>query len=230
MRLLLISNTYATGGGYLKHTKDEIRDFLTGIDSVLFLPYALANRDEYTTVATEYFKKLGIRVNSIHYAKNPQKAINEAKAIYAGGGNTFRLLNELYKIDVVDLLGKRIRAGVPFIGSSAGVNIAAPTVRTTNDMPIVEPPSLDALELITFQINPHYFDANLRSKHMGETREERIKEFHEENDLAVVGLREGAWLRIENSTIRLGGKNGARVFQKGKPPKEYRTGARLKLD
>lgn len=228
-KLLLISNTYDYSGGYLKHAEDEIKDFLREIDSILFVPYALVDRDQYTKVAKDYFKKFGINLNSIHHSQNPKKAISEAKAIYVGGGNTFRLLNELYKAGVMDLLRQKITGGTPFIGSSAGVNVAAPTIRTTNDMPIVESPSLDALGVITFQINPHYFDANSTSKHMGETREERIKEFHEENDLTVVGLREGAWLRIENGNIYLGGKTGAKIFQRGRKPKDYKSGSYIEL-
>ena len=228
-KLLLISNTFDYSGGYLKHAEKEIKDFLRGTNSILFVPYALADRDEYTKVAKDYFKKLGIDLSSIHHSKNPKKAVSEARAIYVGGGNTFRLLNELYKADVMGLLRNRITEGMPFIGSSAGVNVAAPTIRTTNDMPIVEPPSLDGLGVITFQINPHYFDADPTSKHIGETREERIKEYHEENDLTVVGIREGAWLRIEDNKVYLGGKNGAKIFQKGKLPKGYKSGSYIKL-
>ncbi len=227
-KLLLISNTKSQNG-YLAHAKEEIKDFLRDIDSLLFIPYALADKEEYTKVAKDYFKKLGINLNSIHHAKDPKKAVREAKAIYVGGGNTFRLLNELYKVGIVDSLRERITEGMPFIGSSAGVNIASPTIRTTNDMPIVQPQSFNALGVITFQVNPHYFDADPNSKHMGETREQRIKEFHEENDRAVVGLREGAWLKIEGEKVYLGGKNGAKVFQKGKPPKEYKSGSYIKL-
>lgn len=228
MKLLLISNTYSSEG-YLVHAEEEIKDFLRDIDSLLFIPYALADKDEYVKAAKDYFKKLGINVSSIHQSKNPKKAVREAKAIYVGGGNTFRLLNELYKVGIVDSLRERITGGVPFIGSSAGVNIASPTIRTTNDMPIVQPQSFDALGVITFQVNPHYFDADHNSKHMGETREQRIKEFHEENNLAVVGLREGAWLKIEGDKVYLGGKNGAKVFQKGKAPKEYKSGSYIKF-
>lgn len=228
-RLLLISNTYDYSGGYLKHVEEEIKNFLSGIQSVLFIPYALKDRDSYAKKAVDYFKRLGIKVNSIHNSKDPKKAIREADAVYIGGGNTFRLLNELYKVDIVDLLRERITEGMPFIGSSAGVNVTAPTIRTTNDMPIIEPLSLNSLGVINFQINPHYLDADPTSKHMGETREKRIEEFHEENNLTVVGLREGAWLRLKNNKIYLGGKNGAKVFQKGKKPKEYKTGSYIEL-
>lgn len=228
-RLLLISNTYDQGGSYLAHAENEIKDFLSGIDSLLFIPYALAKRDDYTKEAINYFKKLGIKVNSIHNSRTPKKSIKEAQAVYIGGGNTFRLLNELYKAEVMGILKERILSGMPFIGSSAGINVTSPTIRTTNDMPIVEPQSLNALGVVNFQINPHFVDADPNSKHMGETRETRIKEFHEENDFVVVGLREGSWIRVENGRIYLKGKTGAKVFQKGKRSKEYKSGSILTL-
>jgi len=228
-RLLLISNSYVHGGSYLHHAKDEIKDFLKGIDSILFIPYALADKDKYTKLTKDYFTEIHITLSSIYLSKNPKNAVKEAQAIFVGGGNTFRLLKELYLYDLVDLLKQRISQGIPYIGSSAGANIASPTIKTTNDMPIVQTPTLDALNVIDFQINPHYLDPDINSKHMGETRELRIKQFHEENETVVVGLREGAWLRIEGSKVRLGGKNGAKVFKKAKIPKDYISGSELRL-
>lgn len=228
-RLLLISNTYAHGGGFLEHVKEEINDFIKSIDSILFIPYALSDRDEQAKLAQVYFVKIHKNLESIHTSNNPKKAVQKAQAIFVGGGNTFRLLKELYDADLVDLLKSRLREGTPYIGSSAGANITSPTIKTTNDMPIVQTPTLDALGIISFQINPHYIDPNPNSKHMGESRELRIHQFHEENDTAVVGLREGAWLRIEGSKIRLGGMNGAKVFQKGEIPKDYKSGINLRL-
>jgi dipeptidase E len=227
-KLLLISNSYAYGGGYLKHAEDEIKAFLSGTKSLLFIPYALANKDDYSRKTADFFRKLGIKASSIHNLRDTKKAVQEAQAIFIGGGNTFRLLNEMYKVDILDILKTRINEGKPFIGSSAETNVAAPTIKTTNDMPIVEPPSLNALGIINFQINPHYLDSDPSSKHMGETREKRLEQYLEENDLPVVGLREGAWLRIENNRIYLGGKNGARLFQKEKSPKEYKSGSYIK--
>ncbi len=228
-KLLLISNTYDYSGGYFKHAEAEIKDFLQDVDSLLFIPYALANQNAYANEAADFFRKLGVNISSIHNSKDPKRSISEAQAIYVGGGNTFRLLNELYKNDVLNLLKERISEGMLFIGSSAGINVASPTIRTTNDMPIIEPPSLNALGVINFQINPHFVDADPNSKHMGETREERINEFHEENDLIVVGLREGAWLRIEGDKIYLGGNTGAKIFPKGKKPKEIKPGSYIEL-
>ncbi len=219
--LLLISNSVTYGKGYLDHVESEIVDFLGNIKTILFIPYALNDRDRYTAVAKKRFGKMGINLASIHEVKNPQGAVKKAQAIFIGGGNTFRLLNELYKNKLLDVIRKRVEEGTPYIGSSAGSNVAAPTIKTTNDMPIVELPSFKALNLVSFQINPHYIDKNLKSKHMGETREERIKEFLEENDTTVVGLREGSWLRIKNKQIELRGAGGAKIFKKGQKPKEY---------
>ncbi|HEV8204841.1 MAG TPA: dipeptidase PepE, partial [Pyrinomonadaceae bacterium] len=146
---------------------------------------------------------------------------------FIGGGNTFRLLKTLYEFDLIDVIRERVDAGMPYIGSSAGSNMACPTIRTTNDMPIVQPPSFNALGLVTFQINAHYLDPDPNSKHMGETREERINQFHEENEMPVVGLREGAMLRIENGETILRGSTGARIFRRGLEPIEILPGARL---
>ena len=165
---------------------------------------------------------MGYDVESIHQASDKQKAVSNAESIFIGGGNTFRLLKSLYAFDVVDLIRKRADEGMLYMGSSAGSNVAAPTIRTTNDMPIVEPPSLDALGLVSFQINPHYLDPDPNSKHMGETREERIVQFLEENETPVVGLREGAMLRIENGTTTLKGTTGARIFRRGYEPVEVK--------
>lgn len=226
-RLLLISNSTSYGQRYLDHCADEIIDFLKEKKSVLFLPYALYDRDKYTKVAKQRFEKMGIKLYSLHQKRNHSQAIQEASALFVGGGNTFRLLNELYKLDVLKIIRERIEEGVPYIGVSAGVNIVCPTIRTTNDMPIIDPPSFVGLNVIPFQINPHYIDSDPHSQYQGETREQRIKEFHEENDTTVIGLREGAWLRIGAHTITLKGKNGAKLFQKDRLPTEYDSGAHL---
>ena len=147
-----------------------------------------------------------------------------ADAIFTGGGNTFRLLKTLYERDLLDVIRTRVRGGVPYIGSSAGTNIACPTIKTTNDMPIVFPPSFDALGLVDFQINPHYLDPDESSTHKGETREQRILEFLEENDTMVVGIREGSALRVENGMATLVGDKPARVFRRGRDPEEVPVG------
>lgn len=226
-RILLISNSTLYGSGYLDHAADEIRDFLRDLNKVLFVPYALYDRYAYATTARGRFEKMGYELSSIHTSPNPAKAVNETEAIFIGGGNTFRLLQALYHFDLVEPIRKRVAEGMVYVGSSAGSNVAGPTIRTTNDMPIVEPPSFAALGLVPFQLNPHFLDPDPNSTHMGETREERIRQFHEENDTPVAGLREGAMIRIENGRMTLKGSSGARIFRKGHEPLEVLPGARL---
>jgi dipeptidase E len=226
-RILLISNSTLHGSGYLDHAAHEIADFLGAVKSVLFVPYALYDRDAYATTARNRFKKMGYELSSIHTAQSPARAVDEADVIFIGGGNTFRLLKTLYDFDLLDPMRRKVGSGMPYIGSSAGSNVAGPTIKTTNDMPIVEPPSFDALGLVSFQMNPHFLDPDPNSTHMGETREERIRQFHEENDTPVAGLREGAMLLIDNGEITLKGSSGARIFRKGSEPLEVLPGARL---
>jgi dipeptidase E len=226
-RLLLISNSTLYGSGYLDHAEAEIQDLLGDTKKVLFVPFALHDRDEYSAKAQKRFQKLGHDLTSIHTAADPRQALNEADAIFIGGGNTFRLLRSLYDFQLLGPIRERVEKGMAYIGASAGSNVAAPTIKTTNDMPIVELPTFTALGLVSFQINPHYLDPDPNSKHMGETREERILQFLEENDTPVVGLREGAMLRIENGETVLRGSSGARVFRKGLEPIEIVPGARL---
>jgi len=226
-RVLLISNSTLYGSGYLDHAESEICSFLGDRKRVLFVPYALLDRDKYASTAQQRFQKMGYELTSVHTAENPVAAVNETEAIFIGGGNTFRLLKSLYDFNLLDPIRNRVAQGMPYIGSSAGSNVAAPTIKTTNDMPIVQPPSFNALGLVSFQINPHYLDPDPNSKHMGETREERIVQFLEENETPVVGLREGAILRIENGETILRGTSGARIFRKRVEPVEISPGARL---
>jgi dipeptidase E len=226
-RVLLISNSTLYGSGYLDHAETEIRDFLGTIGEVLFIPYALYDRDAYAASARERFEKMGYALKSIHTTANAQQAVKDAEAVFIGGGNTFRLLKALYDADVLQLIRQRVEAGMPYIGSSAGTNVAGPTIRTTNDMPIVQPPSFAALNLVPFQINPHFQDPDPNSTHMGETREERILQFLEENDTPVAGLREGAMVRAENGTLLLKGSSGARIFRKSQEPIEAKPGDKL---
>ncbi|MBZ5552056.1 MAG: dipeptidase PepE [Acidobacteriia bacterium] len=219
-RLLLISNSTLYGRGYLDHAEGEIRDFLSGVRGVLFVPYALHDWEVYTSKARQRFEAMGYTLNSIHESANPQTAVETAGALFIGGGNTFRLLDRLYQFKVLESVRRRVGAGMPYLGASAGSNVACPTIRTTNDMPIVEPPSLKALGLVGFQINPHFLDPDPNSRHMGETREERIIQFLEENETPVVGLREGAMLRVEHGNIQLKGCSGARIFKRGCEPVE----------
>jgi dipeptidase E len=223
--LLLISNSTMFGRGYLDHAESEIRAHLGGIERVLFVPYALYDREAYAAAARKRFGTMGFELESIHRSTHPRVAAGRAEAIFIGGGNTFRLLNSLYQHELLPVIRARVEQGMPYIGSSAGSVVACPTLKTTNDMPIVQPPSFEALGLIGFQINAHYVDPDPNSTHMGETREVRLREFLEENELPVIGLREGAMLRIEDSTVRLKGTTGARIFRRGKDPVDVQPGA-----
>ena len=223
-RVLLISNSTLYGGGYLDHAESEIRSFLHGVRSILFVPYALYDRDAYTSMAQKRFEKMGHKLESIHTTDDPRQAVNNAESIFVGGGNTFRLLKALYDADVLQPIRQRVEEGTPYVGSSAGSNVAGPTIKTTKDMPIVQPPSFDALGLVPFQISPHFLDPDPNSTHMGETQEERINQFLEENDTPVFGLREGAMVRVEKGTMILKGSSGARIFRKGVEPVETLPG------
>jgi len=223
----LISNSTLYGSGYLDHAESEIIGFLGNSARVLFVPYALYDRDAYAATARDRFQRMGYELSSVHTATNPQKAVEDTDAVFIGGGNTFRLLKALYDFGVLDPIRRRVGDGMPYIGSSAGSNVAGPTIKTTKDMPIVQPPSFDALGLVPFQISPHYLDPDPNSTHMGETQEERILQFLEENDTPVAGLREGAIVRIENGATTLKGTSGARIFRKGLEPVETTPGAQL---
>ncbi len=226
-RLLLISNSTLHGSGFLDHAEAEIRDFLGTVERVLFVPFALQDRDGYAQKARERFARMGYALDSIHEVSDMQQAVRDAQSIFIGGGNTFRLLKTLYDFDLLSLIRERVEGGMPYMGSSAGSNVAAPTIKTTNDMPIVEPPSFNALGLVSFQINPHFLDPDPNSTHMGETREERLLQYLEENDVPVVGLREGAMLRVEEGVTLLKGSTGARIFRGGQVPVEILPGAVL---
>jgi dipeptidase E len=226
-RLLLISNSTQHGGGYLDHCEAEIRDFLRGVERILFVPFALHDRPAYADRARERLGPMGYEVTSLHEAPDPSEAVRGTQAIFIGGGNTFRLLDALYALDLLGPIRRQVEGGVPYFGASAGSNVACVTIKTTNDMPIVQPTSFDALNLVPFNINPHYIDPDPASTHQGETREERIREFHEVNDPPVVGLREGSMLRIEGSRVTLKGKTKARIFIKGQEPREFAPGSSL---
>ena len=229
MRLLLISNSTLHGSGYLDHCAGAITSFLApSVSRVLFVPYAIFDRDGYAAMVRARFSAMGFALDSVHDARDgPVAAIEKAEALFIGGGNTFRLINALWRNALVETIRRRVRAGMPYVGSSAGSNVACPSIRTTNDMPIVEPPSFEALNLVAFNINAHYQDPIPGSTHMGETRDQRIAEFHEENDPPVVGLREGAWLVVNGETVTLQGSTGARLFRRGTPPTDYPVGSRL---
>jgi dipeptidase E len=224
-RLLLLSSSMAQGAGYLEYCASEIENFLgADVKRILFVPFAgvIKTFDEYAGVVRERFEAMGYHLDSVHESANASEMVSGAEAIVIGGGNTFHLLRGLYETGLIESIRERVLNGVPYIGWSAGSNVACPTIRTTNDMPIVEPSSLNALNLVPFQINPHYTDEH-PAGHYGETREQRIAEFIKVNPgVHVVGLREGSMLRIEGSTIALRGEKEARVFINGEEAREYR--------
>jgi dipeptidase E len=226
-RLLLLSNSTNHGQGYLDHAMPEVRALLGGVKRLLFVPFALHDCAAYAAKARARFASEGIEVDVLTADESGGRAVHSAQALFVGGGNTFRLLKALQDAALLEPLRQRARAGLPYLGASAGINIACPTIKTTNDMPIVQPDRFEALGLVPFQINPHYLDPDPGSRHMGETREDRIREFLEENDVAVVGLREGAWLRIEGAAGQVGGAAAARVFRRGRGPEELAPGAPL---
>ncbi|MBD1397151.1 dipeptidase PepE [Pontibacter sp. JH31] len=225
--LLLISTSTTHGTGYLEHCEDEIKALLQDRKSVLFIPYARPggiSHTDYTAKAKEAFERMGITLTGIHEADNPVEAVEQAEAVFTGGGNTFLLLRQLYAKKLLEPLQKKVEKGMPYIGTSAGTNIAGKTIGTTNDMPIVFPKSFDALQLVPFNLNPHYLDPDPNSTHMGETRETRIQEFHVHNSQPVVGLREGSMLRVKGEKMTLLGHLSARVFLQGQKPMEFKPG------
>lgn len=223
MKLLLISNSTNPGEAYLDYPKHEIKKFLGDKPlTALFIPYAAVtfSFDVYGQKVAERFAELGFQVKSIHHFTNPAEAVRQAEVIVVGGGNTWQLVRMLHDNQLMTAIREKVVNGTPYIGWSAGSNVACPTLRTTNDMPIIDPKGFDTIGLVPFQINPHYLDANPEG-HGGETREQRIEEFLEINpEVYVVGLREGTMLRIEDQKIQLIGKRTARIFRKGTTPLE----------
>ncbi len=221
--IIIASTSTIHGSGYLEYILDELSILFKEANSILFIPYARPggiSHDAYTDTARTAFAKINKAVKGIHEYENPVEAVTHAEAIFVGGGNTFVLTDQLYRNHLIEAIQEAVKSGTPYLGTSAGSNICGLTIRTTNDMPIVYPPSFNALALVPFNINPHYLDPDTNSKHMGETRETRIKEFHGFNPQPVVGLREGSWLRVSGDSIVLKGKLTARIFEKGKTPYE----------
>lgn len=226
MKLLLISSSNVHGYGYLDHAEAELRRVIEGRRAVAFVPFALENHHAYTEKVRERLGRMGFDVTQV---RTPDD-IASAAAIFIGGGNTFRLLKHLYDGGFVEPIRDRVRnGGAPYIGSSAGTNVATASIKTTNDMPIVYPPTFEALGFVSFQINPHYLDPDPNSTHKGETREDRIREFHEENEAPVVGLREGSMLRVEDGVVTLVGEKTARIFRRGQEPFELAAGSPVDL-
>ncbi len=231
MRNCIIASTSTIHGSQpLEYLQEALLDLYTDIDEILFIPYARPggiSHDEYTLGVNNIFKKMGKRVMGIHMFPDPIEAIKNAEGIFTGGGNTFLLVDQLYRNKVMEPLREKITSGTPYLGTSAGSNICGLTMQTTNDMPIVYPPGFKTLGVFSFNINAHYLDPDPNSTHKGETRETRIKEFHTINPQPVVGLREGSWLRINGEEIVLEGNLTARIFEQNKAPYEQESGSSL---
>ncbi|GGB82241.1 dipeptidase E [Flavobacterium suaedae] len=229
-KIIIASTSTLHGGKYLEYILPTLKEHFKNCKTILFIPYARPGgitHDEYTEKAKEAFAQIGINVKGLHEYENVPKAIANAEGIFTGGGNTFLLVTQLYKTNAIVAIQEAVKNGTPYLGTSAGSNICGLTMETTNDMPIIYPPSFKTLGLIPFNINPHYLDPMPDSKHMGETRETRIKEFHKFNTQPVLGLREGSWLEVLGDKITLRGELQARLFRQGKEAEEIKTGADL---
>ena len=224
--LIIASTSTLHGGDYLDYLLPTLKTHFENCKSILFIPYARpggVSHEVYTEKVRAVFANLKIEVKGLHEFENPVQAIQEAEGIFTGGGNTFLLVFQLYKNNVMEILSETLKKGTPYLGTSAGSNITGLTMQTTNDMPIIYPPSFQTLGMIPFNLNPHYLDADLESKHMGETRETRIKEFHAFNSVPVLGLREGSWLEVKGNKITLKGELTARLFKQNQLPEELES-------
>lgn len=228
--MIIASTSTLYGSGYLEYFLNDLATLFKDASEILFIPYARPSGisyDDYTQKVFEAFLKINKQVQGIHTFENPTEAIKNAEAIFVGGGNTFVLLYQLYKNNLITTLKTMINTGTPYLGTSAGSNICGLTIKTSNDMPIVYPPSFNAIGLVPFNINPHYLDPDSNSKHMGETRDTRIQEFHHFNTPPVIGLREGSWLHVKNNSIILKGDLTAKIFEQNKTPYEVTSGTEL---
>ncbi|MGV3460035.1 MAG: dipeptidase PepE [Flavobacterium sp.] len=229
-KLIIASTSTLHGGGYLEYLLPTLQKHFAGVGSLLFIPYARPGgitHEAYTAKVAETFKTIGIAVTGVHEYDDPVAAVAGAEAIFTGGGNTFLLVAQLCKTGVMEAIKKAVNSGMPYLGSSAGSNICGMTMQTTNDMPIIYPPSFDTLGFVPFNLNPHYLDPQPGSTHMGETRETRIKEFHVFNPQPVLGLREGSWLEVTGDEIVLRGELTARLFRQGEEAMELEAGSEL---
>lgn len=228
--LIIASTSTLHNGGYLEYLLPELSLHFKNVSELVFIPYARPSgisHDEYTEKVRQAFSKINIKVKGLHEFEDPKEALKQAEGIFTGGGNTFLLVTQLYRHDLMTLLSETLKKGTPYLGTSAGSNITGLTMQTTNDMPIIYPPSFQTLGMIPFNLNPHYLDPDSNSTHMGETRETRIKEFHQFNTLPVLGLREGSWLEVRNETITLKGSLKARLFRQNQQPEELESGSDL---
>jgi len=232
MNCIIASTSTLHGSRYLEYLQSPLKKLFEGVEEILFIPYARPSgisHEEYTQIAKKGLSFLCENIVGLHEKENPQEAIKNAEAIFTGGGNTFLLVKQLYHYRVMKSLKQAIESGTPYLGTSAGSNICGQTMQTTNDMPIVYPPSFKTMGILPFNINAHYLDPEPDSKHMGETRETRIKEFHKLNEIPVLGLREGSWLEAKNKEIFLRGKLSARLFEAEKPAREIESGSKINL-
>lgn len=227
---IIASTSTLHAGTYLEYLLPELKLLFKDCKSILLIPYAQPggiSLPDYTEKVRQAFAKINIGVRGLHEFENPKNAISEATGIVTGGGNTFLLLSRLYQLDVMDALAEAIKSGTPYLGTSAGSNICGLTIQTTNDMPIIYPPSFQALGILPFNLNPHYLDSNPSSTHMGETREMRINEFHQFNSAPVLGLREGSWLQLKGTKLVLKGELTARLFRQNQTPEEVASATDL---
>jgi dipeptidase E len=228
--LIIASTSTLFGGSYLDYLLPEIKKLFAGCSSIVFIPFARPSgisHEQYTLKVSEAFKQIGVAVKGLHEFEDKQKAIEDAEGIFTGGGNTFLLVDMLYQYQLIEKISNVVLNGTPYLGTSAGSNITGLTMQTTNDMPIVYPPSFQTLRLVPFNLNPHFLDADSQSNHMGETRETRIKEFHVYNKIPVIGLREGSWLEVSGQKIILKGEFNAVLFESGKTTVEMEPGTDL---
>ncbi len=226
-KLLLVSSSRTHDSDFLEHCLAAMGRHLAGVSRLLFVPFALADHEAYTKTVRSAMEPLNLQVAGLHEFPDPVAAVRQAEAVFVGGGNSFRLLKTMYDRQLLEPLRQQIGAGIPYLGSSAGTNLACPTIRTTNDMPIVQPPNFAALGVIPFQINPHFVDADPKSTHQGETREQRLQEYLEENEIPVLGIREGCWLEINGDRGEVCGQRGGILFDRDCPPRPISSGERL---
>jgi len=230
MNVILASTSTLFGGDYLAYLKEELITLYKGVDEIIFIPFARPggiSHEAYTAKARTFFETINIKVRGLHEFEDKIEAINHAKGYFTGGGNTFLLVKALHEAHLIPVLKQNIEKGKPYLGCSAGTNIGGINMKTTNDMPIVYPPSFECMALVPFNINPHYLDPNPDLKHNGETRETRIKEFLTQNNIKVVGLREGNWIRIKGHEIKIEGSELTRIFEKDKEAYEVEAGTVL---
>lgn len=230
MNIILASTSTIFGGAYLEYLREELIKLYKGIDEIIFVPFARPggiSHDDYTAKARSFFETINIKVKGLHEFENKTEALNSAQGYFTGGGNTFLLVKTLHEEGLMSVLKENVEAGKAYLGCSAGSNIGGKNMKTTNDMPIVYPPSFECMGLVPFNLNPHYLDPNPDLKHNGETRETRIMEFLTQNDLKVIGLREGNWIRRTGDAITVEGSELTRIFEKGKEPYEIESGTSL---